>query len=71
MKDAHAMSNQDESAGRRTHGMKGWMLHMTHVASSGNTEARNPGKRRFGLDDRRLATRPEPSDRRLLERRDA
>jgi hypothetical protein len=44
---------------------------MTHtVASSGNTEARRPGKRRYGLDDRRLAARPEPSDRRCVERRD-
>jgi hypothetical protein len=66
------MPNQDESIGRRSHGMKGWILHMAHhVSSSGNTEARQPGKRRFGLQDRRLAARAEPSDRRSLERREA
>jgi hypothetical protein len=66
------MSHQDEPGGRRTHSMKGWILHMAHhVASTGNTEARHPAKRRFGLQDRRLAIRPEPSDRRSLERREA
>ena len=66
------MSNQDEPVGRRTHNMNGWILHMTHhVASTGNVEARQPGRRRFGLQDRRLAERVEPSDRRCMERRDA
>lgn len=66
------MSNRDESFGRRSHSTQGWILHMAHhVSSSGNTEARQPGKRRFGLQDRRLAARAEPSDRRYMERREA
>ena len=65
------MATQDEPIGRSTHGMRSWMLRVTHVASTGNTEARQPGKRRFGLQDRRLAARAEPSDRRAIERREA
>jgi hypothetical protein len=65
------MSDQQDPVGRGIRSTRGWMLRMTHtVASSGNTEARRPGKRRYGLDDRRLAARPEPSDRRCVERRD-
>lgn len=65
------MSNQDESFGLGARNTRGWMLRVVHVASTGNTEARQPGKRRFGLQDRRLAVRTEPSDRRSVERREA
>ena len=65
------MSNQDESFGLGARNTRGWMLRVVHVASTGNTEARQPGKRRFGLQDRRLAARTEPSDRRSMERREA
>jgi hypothetical protein len=71
IEDERVMSNQDESSGHGIRSARGWMLRVTHVASSGNTEARQPGKRRFGLQDRRLADRSEPSDRRSLERREA
>jgi hypothetical protein len=40
------------------------------VISTGNTDARRPGDRRFGLSDRRLVAREKPSDRRAGERRD-
>ncbi len=65
------MSNRDESFGLWARNAKGWVLRVTHVASTGNTEARQPGKRRFGLQDRRLAVRTETSDRRSMERREA
>ena len=65
------MSNQDEAFGPGAGNGRGWMLRVLHVASTGNTEARQPGKRRFGLQDRRLAFRTEPSDRRSMERREA
>ncbi|HEY1772995.1 MAG TPA: hypothetical protein VGH91_07370 [Gammaproteobacteria bacterium] len=71
IEEERAMSNQDESFGLGARNTRGWMLRVSHVTSSGITEARQPGKRRFGLQDRRLATRPEPSDRRCIERRDA
>lgn len=65
------MSNEHAPIRRGIRSMKGWMLRMPHsVTSTGNSEARHPGKRRFGLDDRRLATRAEPSNRRIVERRD-
>lgn len=64
------MPTQDEPLGRDNPGTNGWVLRVTHVASSGNTEARQPGDRRIGLQDRRLAARAVPTDRRRVERRD-
>ena len=71
IKEEQVMSNQDESFGPCARGTRSWMLRVMHVTSSGNTEARQPGRRRFGLQDRRVATRAEASDRRCMERREA
>ena len=37
------MSNQDESFGLGARNTRGWMLRVVHVASTGNTEARQLG----------------------------
>jgi len=65
------MSNKDDLIGCGLGARKGWILRVTHnVISTGNTEIRRPGKRRFGLDDRRRLARIQSSDRRIAERRD-
>lgn len=64
------MSSNEDPTGRDIDGAKSGSL-TSAVVSTGNTEARRPGERRLGPNDRRLAAREKPSDRRLgAERRD-
>ena len=63
------MPSKDDSIGREIRDTRVGSL-TQGVVSTGNTDARRPGERRFGPGDRRLVAREKPSDRRGGERRD-